>query len=214
MVPNYASGQFGNTPSEVADDNVFVAEERLDYRPSVVANPGTAVRPDDLRVPDGWIQDDPDFAHRIVGEINALLRGGLTAEHIGTLGDVLSALYAFVDTWFRRGQVTRQLDDEATLQDGLRACFGYRGLKVEEGSVVGGGKLDLFVADAILVENKFHGETQSPSKAAPAAGMQGRRYAIALNAQVVIVVLSYMPKPATFLNGELASDPQETDRHQ
>jgi HD superfamily phosphohydrolase len=108
-----------------------------------------AVRPDDLRVPDGWIQDDPDFAHRIVGEINALLSGGLTAEHIRTLGDVLSALYAFVDTWFRSGQVTRQLDDEATLQDGLRACFGYRGLKVEEGSVVGGGKLDLFVADAI-----------------------------------------------------------------
>jgi hypothetical protein len=28
--------------------------------------------------------------------------------------------------------------------------------------------------------------------------MQGRRYAIALNAQVVIVVLGYMPKPATF----------------
>jgi hypothetical protein len=28
--------------------------------------------------------------------------------------------------------------------------------------------------------------------------MQGRRYAIALNAQVVIVVLGYKPKPAAF----------------
>lgn len=133
----------------------------------------------------------------MVAEINTLLSGGLTAEHIKSFGDVLSALYAFVDTWFMSGQVTRQLEDEATLQDRLRTCFSYRGITVEEGSVVAGGKFDLFVADAILVENKFHGETRTPSEAAPAAGMQGRRYAIALNAQVVIVVLGYMPKPAT-----------------
>ena len=98
------------------------------------------MRPDDLRVPDAWIQDDPDFAHHMAGEINQLLSGGLTAEHIVALGEALSALYAFVDSWFAGGQVTRQLDDEATLQESLRAYFIRRGLKLEEGSVAGGGK--------------------------------------------------------------------------
>jgi hypothetical protein len=156
------------------------------------------VRSDELRIPDTWIQEDPDLPHRIVGEINGSLSGGLTADHIKALGTVLSALYAFVDNWFGSDQVTRDLDDEAMLQAKLRDCFGYSSLSVAEGTVVGGGKLDLFVADAVLVENKFHGESRAPSIAAPAAGMQGRRYAIALNAQVVIVVLGYRPTPGAF----------------
>ena len=157
-----------------------------------------AVRPDDLRFPDTWIHDDPDLAHRIAAEIGKHLNGGLIAEHVAALGNVLAALYAFVDTWFESGQVTRDLADEAALQDRLRTCFGYRGLKTEEGSKVGGGALDVFVDDAILVENKFHGTAQTPAAAVPAAGMQGRRYAIGLNSQVVIVVLAYMPPPGAF----------------
>jgi hypothetical protein len=157
-----------------------------------------AVRPDDLRFPDTWIRDDPDLAHRIAAEIGKHLKGGLVAEHVAALGNVLAALYAFVDTWFESGQVTRNLDNEAALQDRLRTCFGHRGLKTDEGSRVGGGALDIFVDDAVLVENKFHGTAHAPAGAAPAAGMQGRWYAIALNSQVVIVVLAYVPPPGAF----------------
>jgi hypothetical protein len=157
-----------------------------------------AVRPDDLRFPDTWIRDDPDLAHRTAAEIGKHLNGGLIAEHVAALGNVLAALYAFVDTWFEGGQVTRDLDDEAALQNRLRTCFGHHGLRTDEGSKVGGGALDLFVGDAILVENKFHAAAQTPAAAAPAAAMQGRRYAIALNSQVVIVVLAYVPSPGTF----------------
>jgi hypothetical protein len=63
---------------------------------------------------------------------------------------------------------------------------------------LGGGELDLFAADAILVENKFHGQTSKPTDASPAAGMQGRRYAIALNAQIVIVMIAYRPSSSLF----------------
>jgi hypothetical protein len=157
-----------------------------------------AVRPEDLRLPGTWIRDDPDLAHRLAAEINRHLNGGLVAEHVAALGNVLTALYAFVDSWFESGQVTHDLDGEAALQDRLRTCFGLRGLNTEEGSRVGGGALDIFVADAILVENKFHGTAQTPAATAPAAGMQGRRYAIALNAQIVIVVLAYVPPPGAF----------------
>jgi HD superfamily phosphohydrolase len=157
-----------------------------------------AVRPDDLKIPEGWIRDDPDMAHRMAAEIGRFLGGGLTAEHIDALGSVLAAIYAFIDTWFDGGQVTRALDDESALQERLRDCFGHRSLNVDEGSKVGGGELDLFVADAVLVENKFHGRTSRPTSAARAAGMQGRRYAIALNSQVVIVMLAYIPPAGSF----------------
>ena len=156
------------------------------------------VSPEDLRVPQGWITDDPDLAHQMAAIIGEHLKGGLTADHIEKLGSVLDALYAFVDRWFESGQVTSDLKNEADLQQQLRDCFGFRNLKTEEGSAIGGGELDLFVADAVLVENKFHGRTAKPTKASPAAGMQGRRYAIALSAQVVIVMLAYKPPPAAF----------------
>lgn len=156
------------------------------------------VRPEDLNLPDGWIADDPDVAHRIAAMIEKHLRGGLTADHIKKLRLVLTALYAFVDTWFQSGRVTRALEDEAELQQGLRDCFGYHGLATQKGSKVGGGQLDLFVADAVLVENKFHGRVSKPAEVSPAAGMQGRRYAIALSAQIVIAMVAHMPRPSSF----------------
>ena len=156
------------------------------------------VRAEDLHLPDGWTVDDPDLAYSMAAKIGQHLKGGLTAEHIEKLGSVLEALYAFVDTWFQGDQVTSDLRDEADLQRQLRECFGYHQLKTQEGSKVGGGKLDLFVADAVLVENKFHERTAKPAEASPAAGMQGRRYAIALSAQVVIVMLAHRAAPGSF----------------
>lgn len=150
-----------------------------------------ALRSDDLKVPNTWIQADPDIASRLAVELNGLLRAGLTAENVGALGRVLEAIYAFISHWYKVGQISKDLKDEAALQQQILAAFNHRGLKTEEGSVVGGGKLDIFVEDAILVENKFEGKVADPTKSAPAAGMQGRRYAISLGAQIVIVVVAY-----------------------
>ena len=158
------------------------------------------VRPEDLHVPQAWLADDPDLAHSMAAIIGEHLKGGLTADHIKKLGRVLEAVYAFVDTWFKSEQVTSDLKKEADLQRQLRDCFGYHKLKTEEGSRASGGELDLFVDDAVLVENKFHARTAEPTKAFPAAGMQGRRYAIALSAQIVIVMLAYKPLPGSFPN--------------
>ena len=82
---------------------------------------------------------------------------------------------------------------EALLLDHFRA----HSLSTQEGTKVGGGKLDLFVENAVLVENKFHGRAANPAEVAlaSAAGMQGRRYAIALNSQLVIVLLAHQAKP-------------------
>jgi HD superfamily phosphohydrolase len=167
------------------------------------------VRPDDLKVPQGWINDDPDLATRLSVEIQKYLRGGLTAEHMKALGRVLEAMFRFVDTWLQGPRVTQPLDDEEALQNHLREALVMAGLSVSEGTVVGGGKLDLYVENSILLENKFHASPASPEGLSPAAGMQGRRYAVALSSQVVIVVSAYQAKP-----GELRTKSQSVSVRQ
>ncbi|MDA4845451.1 HD domain-containing protein [Hoeflea poritis] len=146
------------------------------------------LRPRDLKLPEPWLIEDPDLAVTLSNEIQKLLQGGLTAEHLTAFGKVLEVLFAFVDDWYAGPQISSELEDENALQAKLRSAFRISSLIVEEGSVLGGGKLDLAVENSILVENKFKHTAGIPEKAFPAAGMQGRRYAIALGSQVVIVV--------------------------
>jgi len=57
------------------------------------------------------------------------------------------------------------------LQQFLKEGLELQRLKTQEGSVVGGGKLDVFVEDAVLVGNKFHDLAKHPERIANAAGM-------------------------------------------
>lgn len=156
------------------------------------------VDPNDLRLPQPWLDVDPDLAIRLSNDVNNALSGGLTVEHLAALGEVLEALYAFVDAWYDSDRVTADLEDEKVLQDRVRDCFKHRNVKVTDGAAVGGGELDLFVASAVLVENKFHGTASEPKATARAASMQGRRYAISLDTQLVIVLLGYKPWQGRF----------------
>ena len=153
---------------------------------------------EDLHVPEPWSAVDPDFAYRLSNSLNEMLEGGLTAEHLAALGETLAGIYAFVDTWLAGERVTSDLEGEAALQERVRDCFRHRGTKIGEAGAVGGGEYDLFVADAVLVENKFHGETRDAENVGRAAGMQGRRYAVALDTQLVVVVSGYKPAVGAF----------------
>lgn len=156
------------------------------------------LRADDLNVPEAWIGIDPDLPVSLAVELNRHLGSGLPAEDVGSLGKVLSATFAIIDTWFDSERVTRDLADERELQRFLRDAYRLRSLKVSEGLEVGGGELDLYVENSILIENKFARVVATPETAAPAAGMQGRRYAVSLSSQVVIVFVGYKPKPGEF----------------
>lgn len=149
-----------------------------------------AIAAEDLAIPEDWIKEDADIAYRLAVEVAKHLRGGLIAEDMTKLTRVLQAMYAFVDVWFD-SYVGTTLKDEAELQKLLRDSLRSRSLSVDEGTKVGGGILDLWVDDAILIENKFYGATKDPTSVAASAGMQGRRYAIALGAQVVFVVVGH-----------------------
>jgi HD superfamily phosphohydrolase len=143
-----------------------------------------SVRAEDLRLPQAWLNDDPDLATRLSVNIQESLKGGLTAEHMTALGKVLDGMYKFVDGWFDSNRVTSDLASEGELQSYLHDALRMFGLKIDEGSTAGGGELDLYVEDAILIENKFHSSPADAVDVAPAAGMQGRRYAAVPGAEL------------------------------
>lgn len=157
-----------------------------------------SIRAEDIKVPQAWLGDDADLAIRLSVQLQKHLRGGLTSEHLHALGRVLQTMFNYVDMWFASDRVTADLASEKTLQDDLRDALIMGGLKVTEGSKLNGGLLDLFVEDAIVVENKFHDNPIPPERVAAAAGMQGRRYAVSLNSQVVIVVAGHRTTKGTF----------------
>jgi HD superfamily phosphohydrolase len=148
-----------------------------------------------LRIPQPWLDVDEDIGVRLARELNEQLAGGLASEHLEKLGQILEVMWRLVDHWYGSDQSTKPLANEAALQDKVRTFLEAGGLSVDEGTKAGGGALDLFVENAILLENKFEGESDTPEQSKPAAGMQGRRYAIALNTQMVLTVVAYQPKP-------------------
>ncbi|MEP4037081.1 hypothetical protein, partial [Pseudophaeobacter sp.] len=122
-------------------------------------------------------------------------KGGLTYEALQGFRTTMAAMFAFVDMWYDGNEIVSDVKDEADFQERLTRHFRSRSVPVEEGTVVGGGKLDLFAADAVLIENKYVGsETAEPANAAPSAGAQGRRYAIALQSQIVLSVAAVQLK--------------------
>lgn len=156
------------------------------------------IRADELGVPESWISEDPDFDTRLAVKLNQHVGSGLPHEHLDVLQRVLKAMFGFVDVWFSSHRPTRDLEGEEALQNFLRDHLRGGGLRVEEGSKLGGGILDLAVENLILIENKFHEVASDPTTVKKAAGMQGRRYAISLGAQIVIVVTGYRPPPGKF----------------
>lgn len=149
------------------------------------------VRQEDIPVPAEWIAEKPHILPILASPLKKHLRSGLTAEALLALKEVLAGMFAFTDLWYDGNDISTEIVDEADLQKRVREHLRSRGIKVVEGSVAGGGKYDLFVADAVMIENKFKDTgTPAPLATMPAAGAQGRRYAISLLSQIVITVVA------------------------
>jgi hypothetical protein len=127
-----------------------------------------SVQTRDLHVPSKWIEEKTQFAVELIAGIKRGLRSGLTAETLTAFSKVMEAMFAFMDLWYAGNRVSGEVSDEADLQQRLCDHLRSRSLKVEEGTVANGGKLDLFVENAVLIENKFKGTaTIDPNTAAP-----------------------------------------------
>lgn len=145
------------------------------------------VRADDLAVPTGWLAEDPDFAGKLAVALNKHLKGGLMVAGRDVLTRTLQSLWRFIDAWYAGKQTSAPLNKEAELQARLLEHLRVT-LEVDEGTEIAGGELDLLVERQVVVENKFHGVAANPPAVAKSAGMQARRYGLALNSQLVIVM--------------------------
>lgn len=163
------------------------------------------VRRDDLRVPEAWAKEQPDLPAQLSSDIKRHLKSGLVASDLQAFREVMEAMFAFIDVWYDGGSITGNVSNEADLQERLLVHLRARSIKVVEGAVAGGGKYDLFVEDAVLIENKYIPEPADvPQDVKPAAGAQGRRYAIALQSLIVFSVATVKVKPG-------AQPPQRSD---
>lgn len=145
------------------------------------------VRAENLSVPDSWLTEDPDFASKLALDLNKYLKGGLTLAGQKALTKTTKSLWQFVDSWYLGDSIVSELASERDLQKSLRDHLRST-LNVEEGSQLSGGELDLLVEQQVVIENKFHSRATNASTVAKAAGMQGRRYGLALSLQLIVVV--------------------------
>ncbi len=153
---------------------------------------------DDVPVPSGWLEDEPDLGVELANRLDDLLPAGLILAEKDALTKTLKGLFQFVDTWHNGSDVTATLPNEAALQEKVRQALGFQGIKTAEAGKVSGGEFDIFAEDRVLIENKLAEDVRDPFDAKSAAATQGRRYAIALGGRVVIVIMAYIPKPGQF----------------
>jgi hypothetical protein len=179
---------------EAARDHLFVKRRSL-----------VKIATQDLSIPDDWLKFDEDFGYRLARDLNEALSGGLSPDHREALRTVLAAVWRLLDHWHAGGELTSNLENERSLQKQVRSKLEMAGLKVAEGLEVSGGETDLVLNGAIVLENKIDGATASPDTRKAPAGMQGRRYAIALNSRLVIVLLAYKPLGAHVVPNKMDS---------
>ena len=149
----------------------------------------------DLAMPKKWVSENQDLPFTLLSGLKKGLKGGLTYTTLPGFRKTMEAMFAFMDMWYDGNEIVSDVKDEADFQERLTRHFRSRSVSVEEGTAVGGGKLDLLVAGTVLIENKYVGsETTQPATAAPCAGAQGRRYAIALQSQIVLSVAAVQVK--------------------
>lgn len=149
----------------------------------------------DVGVPEAWVRERPDLPAELASEIKRHLKGGLVASDLQAFRKVMEAMFAFMDSWYDGGSIAKEVSNEADLQARLMTHLRARSIRVSEGAVAGGGKYDLLVEGAVLIENKFSpAPADSTQTVNPGAGAQGRRYAIALRSLIVFSVAAVKVK--------------------
>lgn len=120
-----------------------------------------------------------------------MIKGQCTAANIGALTMANTSVGPDMGS-----SVTGDLSGERELQTRLEKSLRASKVSLAEGTEVSGGELDLIAENAILIENKYSSKPKKSIGDGP--GVQGRRYAISLSSQVVIVVSASKAKAGEF----------------
>lgn len=153
---------------------------------------------DDLKLPSGWIDENPMLPQKIAEEIAIARPGGFVVKTKEALIATVAGLADFVRVTMEGGEYAKlETLPESELQKNLRQFLRGQGLAVAEGAEVGGGETDLISQGQVVIENKDAGSTNSPMSEAKAYPFQARRYSIAVCKTAFCTVVAYKPRSET-----------------
>jgi len=149
---------------------------------------------DELRFPEKWRASDPGLMERIAEGFAEALPGGMPASVYQAVINGLEHMATFVQMT-EEGGIFVGIDslNERDLQVRLRDHLRSREVQVQEGAEVGGGETDLVIPGPLVIENKARDRTTNPLGAGSNYPWQTRRYAIAMVAKVMFLVVAYRP---------------------
>ena len=161
-----------------------------------VSPPLVKFYPDDLALPQDWLNQSPALGQRLADDLNSHLPSGLTASFHNAVSSAVADLASLVGMLERTGKfVAVEKLSESEMQDVMMQHLISREVDVIQGSEVGGGKTDLILSKQVVVENKVAKDrTSNPFESMPNASWQARRYDIPLCNNVALVVLAYRPR--------------------
>ena len=151
--------------------------------------------PDDLAIPQDWLNLNPALGQRLAHDLNSYLPSGLTASFHNAVSSAIGDLASLVGMLEKTGKfVSVEKLPENRMQSVMKQHLISREVDVIEGAEVGGGETDLVLSRQLVVENKVTPRpTPNPFDEGSRFSWQARRYSIALCNSVAFVVLAYRP---------------------
>jgi len=160
-------------------------------RPSLIRT-----RADHLEVPEDIALDDPTLKERLARELAEAVPHGLPASIHENVVKSIHAMLRVLQILDQGGKFNKsgaKPDEKRELQPAIRDYLRARDVPVLEGAEYGGGETDLLLFNSLIVENKVVGSTCDPFGSVESAGLQARRYAIAISQRVRFILAAYHP---------------------
>ena len=153
------------------------------------------IRRGDIKFPDAWSSESPDFEKEIIEGLRDLIPQGVSSDDKQAVVDTLAGLASFVHAMYQdKDWLTQPEVKEKDLQQAVVRYLRAREIEISEGGALGGGEYDLIANKRTLIENKILGSTADPFEAKPEAPYQANRYALATCQRVFFTVVGYIPK--------------------
>jgi HD superfamily phosphohydrolase len=153
------------------------------------------LRAEEIKIPLAWQTAEPAARETLARALREALPAGLPASKLQAVVDAIEHLSHFVQMLEEtKGFVGQASLDESELQEKLKSHLVSRGAIVQEGTELAGGETDLILAGGLAVENKVNRDKiANPLLVKANYNWQCRRYNIATNSRIGVVVMAYRP---------------------
>jgi HD superfamily phosphohydrolase len=151
---------------------------------------------DELRLPPIWQTSSDAARERLARRLRAARPQGYSPTAKAALIKVIDAITSFQAMVYEGGTLQAlKIGEERLLQRLFRDHLRSREFRIREGLKLGGGELDLLFEDEVIIEIKIHRRpTDTPVRVGARFTLQARRYALAIDKDIVATFVGYEPR--------------------